>query len=220
MKIKDIIAFSGILELELATWDSTWGNYARFKIQLEPQHATGVNPFKKFTGMRKGRVGSRFKAVLTVNGGDTVLDDEVMLKGWSDGTSGCKVTFWFADADHPLRLYSAGALFAVVLVELDDDEEPINQVKRDRLTKRGPTISNYAAQLCRTPEFQLWVFEQADVLPMNEEPAIGFCKEWMCSYLGIDSRAELDADSGLALRFHQTIREPYAAWYLKKFPKQ
>lgn len=214
-----IIAHRGIITLEKATWDTTWGMYAAFSLEQPPQLKDASNPFKKYTGMRKGKVGTIFAAVFSsVETGDIFFDDEVMLKGWSDGTTGWKVTFWFKEENnsHPFLGIEKDTAYALVLVELDDDSSAINQQKRDRLAAapkggRERKISNYAAMLCRTPEF--WAYLRSIGIEYDENgPGNNPATEWMRDKLGIESRSELDRDEGLARRFHEEIRKPYAAW--------
>ncbi len=208
-----IVAYKGIITLEKATWDNLWGMYATFTVDL-----TGKNPFQKFTQMRKGRVGTIFTSIFnSVKDASTVWDDEVMLKGWSDGTSGNKVTFWIAgDVRHPFMDFDKGEEFAVVLVELDDASQPINQKKRSRslLMQRGgrkATLSNYAALLCRTPEFWCWLGSKCGY-PMAAGDKETKSAQWIRDFINIDSRSELDTDTDAATRFHEQIRKPYAEW--------
>lgn len=210
-----LIAYKGIVTLEKATWDNLWGMYATFTLDLN-----GKNPFQKFTQMRKGRVGTIFGSIFnSVKDASTAWEDEVMLKGWSDGTSGNKVTFWVAgDVKHPFMDFDKGEEFAVVLVEMDDASQPINQKKRERVEQskgRKATLSNYAAMLCRTKEFHDylgWTYA-LELEEWRDEPDMErVAAWWMYKKLGITSRAELDKDSGVAALFHTDIRQPYAAW--------
>jgi hypothetical protein len=218
-----IIAHKGIITLEKATWDTTWGMYASFSLEQPPQLKSASNPFKKYTGMRKGKVGTIFAAVFSsIETGDIFFDDEVMLKGWSDGTTGWKVTFWFKEENdsHPFIGIAKDTEYALVLVELDDDSSAINQKKRDRLAAapkggRERKLSNYAAMLCRTPQF--WGFLEAKSVRFDRFRKEGICsevaaKQTMCLLLDIESRAELDTSEELAQKFHKLIRTPYAVW--------
>jgi hypothetical protein len=215
------VAYQGIVKLEKATWDTTWGMYASFLLDQPPQLKEHSNPFKKFTGMRKGRVGTIFESVFN-SCDDTGVHyaGEVMLKGWSDGTTGWKVTFWFNTeaVGHPFLDVDKDTEFALVLVEVDDDSAPINQEKRERLkTKRPNKLSNFAAQLCRTPEFWMWLQDEHGVQTAGDEYPLSnvedISADWMRTVLDMGSRSELDTNSIKAADFHERIRMPYSRWY-------
>ena len=207
-----VIAFKGIMTLEKAVWDNVFGMYVQFKMEA----LKGPNPFKRFTSMRKGRVGTRFEAVFnSCKNAATVYENEAMLKGWTDGTTGSKATFWIAPGTsyHPFMERENGEEFAVVLVELDDDQEPIDQEKREKLsTPRKQHLSNFAAQLCRTPAFYDFLREVKQHHPKHGEDRATWAKEWMYEQCLITSRAELDVNTVAAEDFHRKIREPYAEW--------
>ena len=136
-----------------------------------------------------------------------------MLKGWNDGTTGWKVTFWLSgQTEHPFIKFDKGTVFGLAAVELDDDQEPIDQVKRERVTEakthRKQGLSNFAALLCRTPEFHDWLLEKYGVEDRSEEAAA----LWMCGSLNIESRSELDTNIVVAGQFHTNIRRPYSEW--------
>lgn len=213
-----IIAHKGIVILDKAIWDTTWGQYASFRLEQPPQLKEASNPFKKYTQMRKGKVGTIFAAVFTsVESGDIFFDDEVMLKGWSDGTTGWKVSFWFkGDGNHPFLGIDKDTEYALVLVELDEDSSAINQEKRQRVesapkARHEMKLSNYAAQLCRTPEFWQYIREAHGVqiaVGVEEDGAT----RWLRNALQIESRSQLDSENIVASKFHALIRKPYAAW--------
>ncbi len=218
MKTENLIAYKGDITLEKAVWDNVSGMTVLFQLEQRPHELTAANPFKKFTKMRSGRVGTRFSAIIVNEGGWNYTDD-MMLKGWNDGTAGWKVTFWLAgDERHPFMDFDKGSEFAMVVVELDDDETPIDQVKRDRVTtprRKAPGLSNYAALLCRTETFWDYLDEKYESFDIdrksgmtNEEAA----KHMMCAILNVGSRAELDSDRDVAALFHEKIRGPYAEW--------
>lgn len=217
--LNNMIAFRGKVTLDKATHDNIWGMYASFDLEQAPQDKNNANPFKKFTKMRKDRVGTRFEVVITNESEEVVYEDELMLKGWNDGTTGWKVTFWLnpdAEGLHPFIGHEKGTEFALAAVELDDDQEPIDQVKRERVETavrhRKQGLSNFAALLCRSLEFHAWLEEVQGCLVPNPDKWEKVAKGWMCNKLGIESRAELDHDQELAERFHVDIRRPYAAW--------
>jgi len=219
---KGIVAFAGNVTLEKVIWDNVWGQYIFLKLAQQKSEIKTANPFKKFTKMRKGKVGTRFHAVFSLSSGDIFYEDEVMLKNWSDGSSGWGLHLWVSpdkDGFHPFMDQDSTDKpeFGLAMVELDDDNSAIDQDKRARVeaapkTRRQRTLSNYAAQLCRSPEFHVWVLEKNKMLPMNPEAASEYCATWMRNFLGIKSRSQLDSDRYVADQFHADIRRPYAKW--------
>jgi len=216
---KGIVAFAGEVTLEKVIWDNVWGQYIFLKLAQQKSEIKIANPFKKFTKMRKGKVGTRFHAVFSLSSGDIFYDDECMLKNWSDGSAGWGLHLWVSpdkDGFHPFMDQSSTEKpeFGLAMVELDDDNSVIDQDKRDRVeaapkTRRQRTLSNYVAQLCRSSVFQEWVGWKVDDGKRWEEPEVA-C--WLRNYLGIQSRSELDTDRRVADQFHADIRKPFAKW--------
>ncbi|MEE9365298.1 MAG: hypothetical protein V3W44_01295 [Dehalococcoidales bacterium] len=219
---KGIVAFAGNVTLEKVIWDNVWGQYIFLKLAQQKNEIKIANPFKKFTKMRKGRVGTRFGAVFSLSNGDIFYNDEVMLKNWSDGSAGWGLHLWVSpdkDGFHPFMDQSSTEKpeFGLAMVELDDDNSAIDQDKRDRVeaapkTRRTRTLSNYAAQLCRQVTFWEYLKSQKGVYIYQNNRPESDSAEWMRKYLGIDSRAELDSDRHVADQFHADIRRPYAKW--------
>lgn len=218
MDTHDIVAFQGEVELEKAVWDTDWGMYAVFKLDQKPQDKNNANPFKRFTKMRKGKVGTRFGAVFTFSDESIGYEDEVMLKGWSDGTTGWKVTLWLNANDdglHPFMTDDKGQLYSLVLVELDDDNEVINQTKRERLTraearKKYP-LCMLAGQFCNSEGFQEYLGARTGHTYGPESAA-----HWVREACHIESRRELDTDPQAAKRFHEMVRKPFLLWQAER----
>ena len=135
-----VLAWSGELLLLEARWTDKDAHTAKFRL-VNPNE-TRPNPFKQFTKRRSGKAGTRFVmslahiGALTTEG--TAYDGEVMLAGWADtSTQGYTVTFWLEppeEGTHQLEGFERGvSSFMCALVELDDDDHPINQTKRDRI---------------------------------------------------------------------------------------
>lgn len=224
---KGIVAFAGNVTLEKVIWDNVWGQYIFLKLAQQKNEIKIANPFKKFTKMRKGRVGTRFGAVFSLSNGDIFYNDEVMLKNWSDGSAGWGLHLWVSpdkDGFHPFMEQSSTDKpeFGLAMVELDDDNSVIDQDKRERVeaapkTHRQRTLSNYAAQLCRNRDFWEFACTQKNLYPRDYEALADQSFEnlltvWMRNYLGIKSRSELDSDRHVADQFHADIRRPFAKW--------
>lgn len=215
-----IVVFAGEVTLEKAIWDNVWGQYIFLKLSQKSGDKQSPNPFKKFTKRRKGKVGTRFGAVFTSSDGSIFYQDEVMLKNWADGSSGWTLHLWINSDDgglHPFMNVDNKSVFALAMVELDDDNSVIDQDKRERVesapkTARKRTLSNYAATLCREPMFMRYL---GDTYGLCCEPAFAneVATNWMRKFLKIESRAELDTDAFAVARFHSEIRRPYKAWF-------
>jgi len=132
---------------------------------------------------------------------------EIQLAGWSEShTSGCKVTFWLSSPDE-LEAFraltvrkgnTAGHRFMAALVEIGDDEQPVDKPK-------GGDLARMAGTFCADPKFWLWIATVSAERVANEKEAA----KWARSICGVGSRADLDHDEAAANYFHQAIRRPY-----------
>ncbi len=166
------IAWSGELLLLEAKWTDKDGHLAKFKL-VSPNEAR-PNPFKAFTKRKKGRAGTRFEASLAhvgeVRTDHTAYNGQMMLAGWADtSTQGYTVTFWveppepltvhhldqeltLQDQTHKLAGYERNKdSFMAVLVELDDDDQPIDQDLRERVEKATTKIVPVTLCSCEDP---------------------------------------------------------------------
>jgi hypothetical protein len=216
------IAFTSIVTMHNAAWGDEAGSTVTFKL---PMTTTGDirNPFHSFTKRRKGSSGTRFQMSVSTchDEPQAVYLDEAMLAGWNDSQqNGHTVKFWLcADAmGHPFEGYSRAQEFALVLQELDDDEEVIDQTMRDHVerqsTKTSSRPSYAAAMLCKEQNFYAFINEdivQSDdfISPKVEDEESA--KQWIYQKCGIASRAELDVVSQSAVHF-DNIRKAYLEW--------
>jgi hypothetical protein len=217
----NIVAFKGELEFVEARWTDRDGHLTKFAIVDWMDEAS--NPFKVFTKRRGGKAGTRFRAVMkpVEEDGSDGYDGEVMLAGWSDSPAGgLTVTFWCEPGEgvHPFetcrrRSKSApGTSFVVALVELGDDDQPVDQTRRERFeAAQGHRLSRLAAQLCRREDFWQFLTEVtlagAGIIDHEAEAAA-----LLRASLKIDSRAELDTNPEAAKVFHRQFREPFIEW--------
>lgn len=96
-----------------------------------------------------------------------------------------------------------GARYMVVMVRLGDDDQPLH--REDEFP--GDNAVKHAGILCRDPEFWEWLFKKQAIFEKNETA----CKEWLHSYLGIESRKELKTDTSARDLFNQ-LRRTFDAW--------
>lgn len=135
------------------------------------------------------------------------FNGEVMLLQWAESsTRGRTVTFLLNDEgeSHPFRDFTirqgkrAGQRFMAVLVQIGDDEQPVEQRK---------TLAQQAFILCRDPEFWNWAQSRSFDHIDNESAA----RAYICNMLGIKSRSELDTKPEAADGFKRMILTPFNA---------
>lgn len=136
---------------------------------------------------------------------------EFMLAGWSEThNGGAKVTFWLTDPEQlsafkemtSAKGKQAGQRLAAVLVEIGDDEEPVDR----------RTVSQTAAALCKEPLFWAWLNTASgrgdgDPSVMDEAGAA----EALRRMLGISSRSEIDKQHWARVGF-LSIRDTFLRW--------
>jgi hypothetical protein len=95
-----------------------------------------------------------------------------------------------------------GSRYMVVMVRLGDTEEPMN---RDEFA--GAQMVKLAGMLCRDKQFWEFLHDKGDLFEKNE-PA---CIDWITSFLGITSRADIkmNKDAQEALK---TIYTEFKEW--------
>lgn len=135
---------------------------------------------------------------------------EVQLLNWSEThNGGAKIVLQLADAAD-LEAFKvmtvrkgkvAGQRLATVMVEIGDDERPIEPAAP---TQRPGMLCVMACAFCADRLFQDWSVGATG----NESDA----KEFILDTCGIDSRKKLDTDKEAARLFHTLIREPYLEW--------
>jgi len=145
---------------------------------------------------------------------------EMQLAAWSEShTGGCKVTFWLPtpqdlDAFRALTVRKgnhAGHRFMAVLVEVGDDEQPVQQPELEKA--KGGALAQWAAMRCTEEVFRefLWDANSMDVVPTEQEAV-----ELIYLMCHITSRAELDNSAEAKRLFDERIRKPYAEWQRKR----
>ena len=129
---------------------------------------------------------------------------EVQFRRYSDtSTQGQQVVFAVQDRD-ALESFigKEGKRFMAVLVEIGDDEQPVESKGRGKLGD----LCWRAVQWCADPEFQKWIVERADLV---NKPSEEVAKNVVCSWCLVESRKDLDTNRDAADRFNRLIRAPY-----------
>jgi hypothetical protein len=133
----------------------------------------------------------------------------IQFEGIKTGLRQSKDGFVLSVAIHPDEVPAdlvrdfVGARYMVVMVRLGDDDQPMNREG----DFPGDTAVKMAGILCRDPEFWEWLFQKQAIFEKNEAA----CKEWLHSYLGIESRKELKTDSSARDLFNQ-LKRTFEVW--------
>lgn len=225
--LRSKIGFKGELEFFGATESDQAGRTVAFRLVRRPEEIGAAHPFSAFTRRRGKTAGTIFEAVIvSVVGEKTVYSGELMLANWADGPKGATVKFWCDEGgDHPFLVgyqrpaaKTSGTRFMAVLVEKQDDEEIVDQEKRERVEQAARTgrrpqkLSNAVAIITQSDRFHEWLTENFDNKfgpHWNKDTA----DKWLKDVLKITSKRELDDDSNQrAIVGWNKIRQKYVAW--------
>ena len=132
------------------------------------------------------------------------------LRQCQDGTWKLSLTVHPNDMPTSLMTAAMGTRYAVALVEIGDDEEPVEPVPQQdkpsgeaakERSKGGRRAwselppSQQAGMACRKPQFQLWVKNKYASARMYRNDRTD---EWLRDFFKIESRSELDHDETMA----------------------
>jgi hypothetical protein len=134
---------------------------------------------------------------------------EVQFRRWSDSsTQGVQITFALPDASdlEPLKA-KAGKRFMAVLVEIGDDEQPVQPP-----VKVGP-LCREAVDLCKVPQFWAWLTELGGAGEVTNEEEARSVIQWCCK---VSSRKELDTNPAAGHVFVTDFRVPFMHWQRKQ----
>lgn len=147
----------------------------------------------------------------------TAFQGEIQLAGWSEThNGGCKVTFWLPEAAE-LEAFraltvrkgnTAGHRFMAVMVEIGDDEEPVQQTAPEK--PRGGALAKLAGMWCAEPVFWDWL--RADGWASDEAMNADKAAQAVRKICFVESRAELDTDESAKRMFDERIRGPYSKY--------
>lgn len=136
-----------------------------------------------------------------------MFSDEVQFVAYTDSSrSGPRVTLRLADRDQ-LQVFigKEGKRLACVLVEIGDDEQPVEAEK----APLGP-LALWAVQRCKEPEFQAFARNQYKGLLglQNDESLARSVVLYEC---GVESRRDLDGDPEIEKRMRALMLQ-YRCW--------
>ena len=99
-----------------------------------------------------------------------------------------------------------GARYMVVMVRLNDQEEPL-----DRREYAGAQMVKLAGMLCRDKDFWEYLHEGGQLFEVNELA----CVEWLTGYLNVNSRADIKGNK-LAQDELKELYTEYKEWKTTK----
>lgn len=222
-----LVAFEG--PVEFARWAETSGNGRRIWFTLANREA--LLHFDKATKRRGGKGGQRYRMFIS----DT---DGVILEGFPDDawfigatwshTKGAAITLEVAEfgafQQNPTTDSSAvgkGAEFYLTLLELDDNEQPVDQAQADRADElaarlKGGPKSKQAAILFQSEDFRRFValrlYGQAGAVGDRRYATPQQADEWAKKVGGFTSKVQLDHDQAAAERYQHKVMRWFLSW--------
>ena len=185
------VAYDGNVDLTKWVDTSQWG----FKITLGLSNRAQLDFFDGVMTMRKNRGGQRYQAVIapfvTTADGERSPDMDDLTqqewqfcgRGWSESKGAHialhigdieAIEFWRGQTASDQVESKRGAMFYVLLLELEDDETIVNQQKRDRVVpvkdQHGGPRSRKVGMMLSDPDFQ--EFLKHSIYASNEDPFI------------------------------------------------
>ncbi len=130
---------------------------------------------------------------------------KVALKQNKDGYV---LTLCIHPDDVPLDLLRdfVGSRYQVVMVRLNDDDQPMN--REDEFD--GSKAVRMAGILCKEPEFWEFLYDDIQIINKTEKEAA----DWLRDALGVTSRSDLKTNLEARNRLNK-INEDYMAWKRK-----
>ena len=95
-----------------------------------------------------------------------------------------------------------GARYMVVMVRLGDEEKPLN-----REEFAGSQLVKLAGIMCRDKDFWDYLYDDGQLFEKNEAA----CVDWMTSYLGVNSRADIKTNQE-AQRLLKEMNAKFKEW--------
>lgn len=224
--IAALVAFEGFVELH--KWAETSGNGRRVWLKLADREA--LAHFEKVTKRRGGKGGQRYRLFLADEDGVLLegFPDEAWFIGasWSH-TTGASITLELmefgafassATADNSAT--NTGARFHLTLVQLDEQEQPINQAQAEKAAEleaklKGGSKSKQAAILFKADDFRRFVAIRLYGNGATGEHALATpeqADEWAKRVAGFKSKIELDHSPEVWERYQNRVMRWFLSW--------
>jgi hypothetical protein len=208
----------------LQRWEETSTSGAKARFGLPDKDA--LTPFEKATKRRGKRAGQRYLLIVADRNGEPIptAPEQCFLAGaqWSHG-SGASITLAFQDIGWWKRFSTgdhddaAGERFHFTMVEIQEDETPIDQASQDLVERankpKGGPKSKFVAQRNQAKDFQEFVGYRMDT-PQDRWALIGAdtCDKWVKQMCGVASKIEFDHNPEAWIRYERLISRPFMTW--------
>jgi len=151
---------------------------------------------------------------------------EMWLLGWKEThNGGATVTFQLSDPEE-LEAFKkmtvskgkvAGQRFACVLVEIQDDETPINQnnkrrIEKEELIKGGP-LSKRAGILCNDSDYLGYLILHKHITKGEKKAMVEAAEVYVRNMCGVTTRKMLDHDKEAGHKFRTFVLSPFLEAY-------
>jgi len=223
MNETDYVAFHGNVFLKGVIDSHKTG----LRLQLNLEHEEDYKVFKTFNKLRKGKGGTGLYRAYSRSAGRKEWYGPVDLRfvRWTmSSANGTVITFELDDHEEWARIRESKAIdsgyrideldpIEFMLVELDQEGQPINVEQRAKLEKyarkkkwpKGGSQSKRAARLCADPEFLQWLAQYTS----KGYSSVADIADWMRKEIDIDTRAQLDHDPAALQRFEDRVMSPF-----------
>lgn len=205
---------------QVALHNAESSNVAGYKLTLRLLDETEYEQFSGITKRKKGKAGGRYRGYFLHLDKNLCIQADLIFLGWTmSNTAGGKLRFEMESVntfDH-FRSLPAGEEWSLTLVEIDDEEKPVDQKQREAVeTVKGGPRSQRAGALCSDPDFQRFVAKQTGIDKLRGPGSVKArpdeCAEFIREKCRINSRAMLDHDPAAWERFTRWVSKPFAIW--------
>lgn len=210
---------------QVALHNAESSNAVGYKLTLRLLDEAEYEQFSGITKRKKGKAGGRYRGYFLHVDKNLCTQADLIFLGWTmSNSAGAKLRFEMESVnafDH-FRSLPAGEEWSLTLVELDDEEKPVDQKQREVVeTVKGGPRSQRAGAMCSDPEFQTFVNLQLmsrssfKIRKFNGRATPDECAQFIRDKCRISSRAELDHDAAAWDRFTAWVSKPFAIWSSK-----
>jgi hypothetical protein len=212
-----IIAFHELVTVRSWTDSSTRG--PSIKVGLSSRDSLAA--FEKITRRAGKRAGQRFASVWQMDPPDGEEARSIDL--WFAGANwahqdGASVKFsltdegldWFRTGLLPMEADDKPVPYWLTLVQIDEDEKPIDQGKAERLEEglKGGPKSKRVAMLCQQKDFQAYVSYRTNLRCETMEDA----DAWVKAQTGVASKRDFDHNPDAWSMFEARVMSPFIRW--------
>lgn len=210
-----IIAFHELVRIRSWADSSTRGP----SIKVELRSRDSLAAFEKITKRAGKRAGQRFASVWQYenpeDGPEVALDLWFAGANWSH-QDGASVKFSVSDLDSfrdgtlPMEEGEEPVTYWLTLVQIDDDEKPIDQKKAERVEEgmKGGPKSKRVAMLTQQRDFQAYVTYRTNEKIETAEAA----DAWVKAQCGVASKREFDHNADAWSMFEARVMSPFIRW--------